>query len=1337
MPFAIVLLKPGKLPKTSSGKVQRRECREQFLADQLDSLACWRRGDAPPPANTPVVNPIESEITSDMTPATAIQIQTWLVNRISDQLKIPHDNVDIDATFAHFGIDSVALMGISGELEDWLGFTVSPKLLFNHPTIAELSACLAASENPDRSHTPAKSELTRADRFPKLRDPLMRRFGGHQQPTSDMLHKLDGMSDAEIDAMLLTILNQDPGGKRQLLAQLITRQARLDSGRRALSHGQRALWFIYQMDRESSAYNIMSAAHVPADFDRAAFSRAFQTILNRHEVLRSSYGTENGLPVQIVRAGENFELQTIDGTDWNQDQLDLEIQAAADFPFDLENGPIIRVQLFERDASDHVLLITVHHIALDFWALDLLYDELEILYRAEVTGNAARLPSCDVAYADFVSWQQQSIDGSDGQEQWKYWREQLAGNLPVLDLPADFPRPAIQSFRGKSFRFNLPKKLSRQLMELAKSEDVTLFATMLAAFKVLLFRYSGQNDILVGTPTAGRSRSEFEKVFGYCVNPIVLRSRLSADEPFTKFLSRVRRTLVDGITNQDFPFPLLVEKLQVPRDASRSPVFQVAFGWEKPRKLHLDELGSSTTNGKLVDSGSLGLRPFAFAQQGSAFDLMLMGLNVGEEISAAFQYNLDLFEESTIVHMSTHFLMLLESIVDDPECPLGDFPLLTETEKQLLLNGWNDITTDYPSDICLHELFETQVQKTPDAVAVECNDQRLSYRELDERANQVANYLKKFSVGPEVCVGVYVERSIGLLVGLLGVLKAGAAYVPLTPGTPANRLEYMLREMDSHIVVTEQKLAENLPESCGKIVCLDGDWATIAKEAKIRKGRGASPTNLAYVMFTSGSTGKPKGVQIEHRGVVNFLTSMQRRPGISSDDVLLAVTTFAFDISVLELFLPLTVGAKVVVVCNDVAADGVQLTKAIEEAKITIMQATPATWRLLVEAGWSGDRRMKVLCGGEAFPSDLAEPLLQRCGSLWNMYGPTETTVWSAVDEVTERMDPMPIGRPIANTQIYVLDNQLQPVPIGVTGHLYIGGDGVARGYLNHSELTTEKFIDSPFGDHARLYRTGDLARYRPDGKIEFLGREDFQVKIRGFRIELEEIESRLTDHLQIRQAVVTARQCDSKIKDRQLIAYFTHHEVPNTSELRDFLKEDLPDYMVPSVFVPIDEFPLNSAGKIDRSQLPQPNSARPDLRDTWIAPRNPTEQKLSEIWSKVLGLDEVGVHDNFFELGGASMQSLEITTLARDFGMELLPAMLFKHPTIAELAASGLFGIETGPADAPEPLDDQAKPSAIASCPATNGKARPVNSQSLSKTKTDKSNLVIESIGVYLPPEQ
>jgi amino acid adenylation domain-containing protein len=1118
-----------------------------------------------------------------------------------------------------------------------------------------------------------------------------------------------------------------PEQKRELLANLLKKKAAPQIVESPLAYGQRSLWFLYQMDRTSSAYNVMYAAHVRSDLDRDAFCRAFQRVIDRHGALRTTFGMKAGLPRQFVHPHKPLELEVIDAANWDQDELEYRIGVEADKPFDLDSGPVIRVQLFDRPGERHVLLFTAHHIVLDFWAFDLMFDELDIVYREEKTGQATGLEPLKIEFADYVRWQEKMLDGAEGKSLAEYWKGQLDGDLPNLDMPTDRPRPSVQSFNGTSLHFKLPDDLAIKLAQLAKSEGTTLYAAVLAAFQVLLYRYSGQQDILVGSPTAGRNRAELEEILGYFLNPIVLRAKMTPEKSFAELLGEVKQTLLDGLTHQDYPFPMVVEDLQPPRDMSRSPIFQVAFGWDKPRRLSADQ-----TSARPADPGTLALEPFALGQQGAAFDLMLMMLNMGDSLSGALQYNSDLFDETTIARIVDHFQVLLGGIVSDPTASLAALPLLGADERKRQIYDVNETNADYARDKCLHQLFEDQVGRTPDATAVVHGDEQLTYAELNARANQLGAYLRGQGVGPDILVAICVDRSIDMLIGVLGILKAGGAYVPLASGTPSERLEYMLEESNARVLLTQRELRDELSDHSGKFVFLDTDWPTIEQEGSENLVPQSAPENLAYVIFTSGSTGKPKGVQIEHRTVVNFLNSMQREPRITAEDNLLAVTTLTFDISVLELFLPISVGATVTIVTREQAADGIQLAGALVESGATIMQATPATWRILIEAGWMGNENLKVLCGGEAMPRDLADQLLQRCGSLWNMYGPTETTIWSAVDRVGPGNSAVPIGYPIDNTQIYILDALTQPVPIGVPGDLYIGGDGLARGYLNREELTAERFVPNPFAGEpgARMYKTGDLARYRANGNIDFLGRQDFQVKVRGYRIELGDIEAALNEHPALKQSVVMARQMGAAIDDKQLVAYLITEddEAPNISALREFLSDKLPDYMIPAMYVSMDKFPLNPAGKVDRNALPEPDTARPELQNEYVAPRDAAEEAIAEIWSSVLSLDEVGVHDNYFELGGASIQSLEIAALADEEGYEMTPAMLFQFPTIAGLAA----------ASTKTELNEHILADGNGEVVATEEKPKAVPApKPVAKKQTEKINTIIESIGIYLPPNE
>jgi amino acid adenylation domain-containing protein len=1067
--------------------------------------------------------------------------------------------------------------------------------------------------------------------------------------------------------------NLSPAEKRALLAELLQEKANESKSLFPLSQGQQALWFLYKLVPHSWAYNTLFTARIQSPVDIPALRRIFQALISRHPSLRTAYTERDGKPFGQIHEDVEVQFEEIDASTWNWDELKKQVTQEARRPFNLEQGSVLRVSLFTRSPKDHILMLAIHHIASDLWSLLILMDELRMLYSAQKSGTDASLPPQSLSYVDYVHWQNQMLAGSAGERLWAYWREQLAGELPVINLPTDRPRSPVQTYEGASHSFRLTEELTQQLKGLAQAEKATLYMTLLAAFQVLLYRYTGQEDILVGSPTFGRTQREFAEIVGYFVNPVVLRANLAGNPSFQAFLSQVRHTVLGAIGHQDYPFPLLVEKLQPNRDPSRSPIFQVLFALQKPQ--HFEEvvdLFAPSETASPINWGELKLEPFEIPQQEGQFDLALEIIEVGESLFGVFKYNTDLFESDTITRMSGHFQTLLEAIVANPQQRVSQFPLLSEAERNQLLVEWNNTQAEYPQSMSLHQLFEAIAEQTPDAVAAVFEDSVLTYGQLNSRANQLAHHLQALGVGPEVLVGICVERSLEMLVGLLGILKAGGAYVPLDPAYPSERLTFMLEDSQAPVLVTQKGVAALLPTSGTHIVYLDADWDAIALHSLRNPTSNVTGNNLAYAIYTSGSTGKPKGVQVLHGAVVNFLTSMQRCPGLTDQDTLLSVTTLSFDIAALEIFLPLSVGARLVMVSRSVATDGTQLLERLNCCGATVMQATPATWRLLLAAGWSGSHQLKILCGGEALSRELANQLLEKGASLWNLYGPTEATIWSTVDGVDNTEGSVSIGRPIANTQIYLLDERLQPVPVGVPGELYIGGAGLARGYLNRPELTAQKFIVNPLSQdpNARLYKTGDLARYQSDGNIEYLGRIDHQVKVRGFRIELGEIEAVLSQHPAVLQSVVIVRE--DIPGNQQLVAYLVprpEQTLPTVSELRQFLKQQLPEYMTPSAFAILDSLPLTPNGKVDRKALPSPEGLRADLAAAYVAPQTEIEQMIATVWQEVLRVEKVGIHDNFFDLGGHSLLVVQVhrklqETLQRSF----LMTEMFKYPTISSI---------------------------------------------------------------------
>jgi amino acid adenylation domain-containing protein len=1059
---------------------------------------------------------------------------------------------------------------------------------------------------------------------------------------------------------LLTYLLEEEGIESPP-TQTIPRRGTLEQ--LPLSFAQQRLWFLAQLEPESPTYNIPAAYRLRGLLNVAALEQSLSEIVRRHETLRTTFMAVDGQAVQVVAPHRPRALPMVDlRGEPAREQEARALQLAAEDahrPFDLAQGPLFRATLVQLTEEEYVLLLNMHHIVSDGWSRMVLFQELTTFYTAFATGKPSPLPELPIQYADYAVWQREWLQGEVLEAQLVYWRQQLAGPLPMLHLPTDRPRPAVQTSWGANHAMLLSKTLTEALNVISQREGVTLYMTLLAAFQTLLHRYTGQDDITVGSPVAGRTRAELEGLIGFFVNTLILRTDLSGNPTFRELLGGVREMALGAYAHQDLPFERLVEELQPQRSLSHPPLFQVMFTLQNaPRQTLV--LPGLTLRRLEVNSGT------------AKFDLTLSMAESADGLRGVWEYNTDLFVAATIYRLADHFRTLLEGLVAHPDQHLAELPLLTATERQQILVEWNATQASYPKDACIHELFEAQVERTPDTVAVVCEGAQLTYRELNARANQLAHYLQALGVGPERLVGICVERSLELVVGLLGILKAGGAYVPLDPAYPSERLAFMLADAHIPVLVTQHQLIAGLLVHQARVVCLDTDWARIAQERIEDPPSRVTAQNLAYVIYTSGSTGKPKGVQVVHQGVVNFLEAMRQQPGLTVHDTLLAVTILSFDIAALELYLPLSVGARLVLMSREGAMDGQQLAVQLARSEATVMQATPATWRLLLEAGWPGNQQLNILCGGEALPRELAEQLLDRGSALWNLYGPTETTIWSAVLKVESGEGPVAIGPPIANTEIYLLDRHLQPVAVGVPGELYIGGTGLARGYLHRPELTAEKFVPSLYSHEpgARLYRTGDLARYRPDGTLEFLGRMDQQVKVRGFRIELGEIEAALARHPGIAQAVAVARE-DSP-GDTRLVAYVVPREsAPLTAaDLRGFLRLSLPDYMVPASLMMVDALPLTPNGKVDRRALPAPDRTRPELEGTFVAPRTPVEEGVARVWAEVLGLERVGVHDNFFELGGHSLLAIRIMAGIHDiFQVELPLRTLFEEPTVAGLA--------------------------------------------------------------------
>jgi amino acid adenylation domain-containing protein len=1019
-----------------------------------------------------------------------------------------------------------------------------------------------------------------------------------------------------------------------------------------LSFAQQRLWLLDRLEPGGATYNTPFAARLAGPLDAAALARSLAEVVRRHEALRTSFVATDGVPRQEIAAEADFTLATTDLGALLSAEREAEVirrvREEGRRPFDLARGPLFRASLLRLAPELHVLLVVMHHIVSDGWSLGVLTRELEALYPAFAAGRPSPLPALPVQVADHARWQRAWLSGEVLAAQVAHWRRHLEGAPAALELPTDFPRPATPSHRGATHRFLLPRALATELGAFSRREGATLFMTLLAAFQVLLQRWSGQDDVVVGSPIAGRTRVETDGLIGFFVNTLVLRGDLSDDPPFRVLVARAREATLGAYAHQDVPFEKLVEELAPARDPARSPLFQAMLILQNAPPA-ARALGGAALTPLAVDTGT------------AKFDLTLAISPDDAGLAGLFEYATDLFAPATVARMAGHLAVLLQAAVADPDRRVAELPLLTPAERTLLVETWADGGPALGGDRLAHELFAAQAARTPDAVAVSGSGQQLTYAALAARAAGLSARLRAAGVGPGALVGLCVERSPGMVVALLGILAAGAAYVPLDPAYPRDRLAHVIADAALAVIVTEPALAAALPAQGAALLWLDGD----APAAPPPPPRRPWPGDRAYVIYTSGSTGRPKGVAISHRALVSFLDAMRARPGLTAADRILAVTSLSFDIAGLELMLPLVVGARVEIADRAAVADGAALCGLLASAGITVLQATPSTWRLLLDAGWAGGEGLTALVGGEAVPRDLVDALAARAASVWNLYGPTETTIWSCVHPLSAGGGSVPIGRPIPGTRALVLDGGLAPVPAGVLGELYLGGAGLATGYLGRPGLTAERFVPDPFRAGERLYRTGDRCRWGDDGVLFFVGRLDRQIKLRGFRIELGEIEAALAEHPGVREAAVALREDG----DARLVAYTVGPASP--AELRAFLEARLPKPMVPAVFVALPGLPRTPNGKLDRRALPAPDGAARPTAEAFVGPRGPVEEVLAGIWAEVLGLPRAGVRDDFFALGGHSLLAMRVLDgVEKQLGVALPALALFQAPTVEALAA-------------------------------------------------------------------
>ena len=1027
-----------------------------------------------------------------------------------------------------------------------------------------------------------------------------------------------------------------------------------------VSYSQQRLWFVQQLDPAASWYNRSTRMKITGELDVEHLEQTLNHILTRHEVLRTAYVMKDGELCQKVDPPSDLSLQQEDFSHLEPVALEARIGSLAGQPFDLTSGKLARLYLFRLAQDEHLLLFVTHHIAFDRWSEEVFIKEVEAAYQDQV------LPELSIQYADFAAWQRSTGQEARLEPHLSYWKNKLGGDLPVLKLPEDHARPAVQDNRGGSLEITLPAVMLKELKELAHSQGSTLFMLLLAAYKVLLYRYSGETDLIVGSPIAGRIRPEVEPLIGCFINNLVLRTDLSGNPPFVELLQRLRKVTLEAYQHQEVPFELLVRELQIGRDMSRAPLFQTMFNFENiPQAAH--------------QQGTPGFQLIEMPDRVALYDLSVGMTEQDDCLACKFIYSTALFELGTIQRLAGHYTTILDNILVNPHEPIATIPMLTATERQHMLVDWNMAKADYPIESCLHHLFEHWADETPHELAIVFKDQKLTYGELESRANKIAHHLIGLGIGPESKVALFLDRSPDMIVGILGVLKAGGVYVPLDTLLPQERLAYMLKDSDSNFVLVHKKYSQKMTGLGAQVLCYEDLLQVEILDEKKPQGKATSD-NLAYIIYTSGSTGKPKGVMVTHRNVIGLLYGFGQVTQDGPHRVNVCVSPFNFDVSVGDIFSTLCFGGTLHLLLPENFTNGDWYAQYLVENGITTGYVLP---NLLEEVSKAFKERrselnLKILITGLA---PKKESILQSFREIFpglrilNSYGPTEVTIRCTGHLFTEMKDALhdvPIGVPYPNYQVYIVDANLQPLPVGVAGELLIGGVGIARGYNQRPGLTAEKFIPDPFGSQpgGRLYRSGDIVRYLPDGIIEFLGRVDDQVKVSGYRIELGEIESHLTAHPMVQKCLAMVRE--DQPGDKRLVAYVipTPGDDPTGPELRSYLAASLPAYMLPSQIILLDALPMLTNGKVNRSLLPAPDQTRPELEQPFIPAGTPTEAGLTAIWNKLLGIERIGIHDNFFELGGHSLLAIRMIAMTKDqLGFELPLSAIFEKPSIYQLS--------------------------------------------------------------------
>ena len=1188
--YSVALIAAGNIPKTSSGKIRRRACREAFMNGSLEviELDTLAKTDAR----------FDFAISRALVLATPLEerqelVESYLEHCVHRLFRLGESQPVRHLSLWKLGLDSLVAFELSADIAAALEVELRPAELLGGPSIVDLAEQILQALHTNTAE--------------------------------------DGITSG-VAAFAI-----EPAQRNDTIP---------------VSSTQLRLWFLNQLVQDSPLHNIPVGIRLSGRLNREALELSLNTIIGRHESLRTTFRAESGRPVQVIAPDLTLTLGL---TEVSEAELQRLVNQETRNPFDLDAGPLIRVTLFRLDEHEHVLLVVLHHIIADGWSVGVLVREMLELYDAYSDGSPVALPELKIQFADYAVWEQKRLKGEETDKHLAYWRQQLGEQLPLLRLPSVHARPAQLSYQGARRSFRIDPNILKKLKEVSETEQRTLFMIMLAALNVLLYRYTGQHDIVVGTPIANRSR-ETGSLIGCFVNTLAVRTAIEGNETFRNFLGVVRRVMLDAYLHQEVPFEKIVEELQPHRSLSHAPLFQVMIAFQNYANVptNVGELALSRIE---VDSGT------------AQFDLLLFIDEDERGLSGSFEYSTDLFDEETITRMADHFTTVLQGVAENPDEIISVVPLLTEPEHQQLIVEWNRTTTAFPTGNCLHDLFESQVKQTPDAIALITDREQLTYRELNERANQLANRLRRLGVGPEVLVGLCVDRSSVMVVGMLGILKAGGAYLPLDPAYPKERVAFMLEDGEVPVLVTQRALLPNLPEIQAQVIFLD-DAAILIEESGEDLAAGADASNLAYVIYTSGSTGKPKGVAIQHHSAVTLLYWAKSVFSPEELSGVLASTSICFDLSVFEIFVPLSFGGTIIL-----AENALELPVLHAKAQVSLINTVPSAMGELLKMKGVPSSVRTVNLAGEPLRSALSQQVLTETSAekLYNLYGPSEDTTYSTFARIGQDSDyRTTIGRPIANTEAYILDQHLNPLPVGVTGELYLSGEGVSRGYLNRPDVTATRYIPNPFSvvPGGRFYKTGDLARYLPDGNIDFLGRGDSQVKLRGFRIELGEIQSVLLTHPALQEAVVMVYGEDA---NQRLVAYLVGKQqqaIPSTTELRSFLSEKLPAFMVPSVFVALDQMPLTPNGKINRQALPPPDRAGITSIHEFIAPRNKTEELVASIWSDLLDVEKIGVFHNFFDLGGHSLLATRfVSRLRESLQVELPLKAVFLFPTIADLA--------------------------------------------------------------------